>query len=495
MTVNKDAIPDDGQDFSYTTTGGFNPATFSLDDDADEGTLPSPSSFTFTGADFDAGDETITEDGETGWTLTDLICTGDDDYQESGSTATLNVEPGETIVCDYENTKDATVTVNKDAIPDDAQDFSFTTTGGFNPGDLRASTTTPTARSRTPRSFTFSGADFDAGDETITETGETGWTLTALTCTGDDDYQESGSTATLNVEPGETIVCDYENTKDATVTVNKDAIPNDAQDFSFTTTGGFNPGDLRASTTTPTARSSNTQELHLLRRRLRRRRRDDHRDGETGWTLTALTCTGDDDYQESGSTATLNVEPGETIVCDYENTKDATVTVNKDAIPNDAQDFSFTTTGGFNPVDLRARRRRRRRHAPRTPRSFTFSGADFDAGDETITEDGETGWTLSDLNCTGDDDYQESGSTATLNVEPGETIVCDYENTAASGVAPETGGGSRDVDANIRDPVEDGSGKFPRGRLPFTGLALGLLVLVAIALLTAGPALRRRTRD
>jgi hypothetical protein len=105
LTVVKDAIPDDGQDFSYTSTG-FDPATFSLEDDGDEGTNPSSQTFTFSGSDFDPGDETVTEDGETGWTLTDLDCIGDDDFSEAGATATLNVEPGEEIVCTYENQED-----------------------------------------------------------------------------------------------------------------------------------------------------------------------------------------------------------------------------------------------------------------------------------------------------------------------------------------------------------------------------------------------------
>src|SRR4029078_12275134 len=35
VTIIKDAVTNDPQDFSFTTTGGLSPATFSLDDDAD----------------------------------------------------------------------------------------------------------------------------------------------------------------------------------------------------------------------------------------------------------------------------------------------------------------------------------------------------------------------------------------------------------------------------------------------------------------------------
>ena len=38
-------------------------------------------------------------------------------------------DPGETIVCTYENKKDATVKIIKDAIPDDPADFTYSTSG------------------------------------------------------------------------------------------------------------------------------------------------------------------------------------------------------------------------------------------------------------------------------------------------------------------------------------------------------------------------------
>ena len=191
--------------------------------------------------------------------------------------------------------------------------------------------------------------------------------------------------------------------------------------------------------------------------------------------------------------ASIQLEAGESLTCTFTNTEDAQVTVSKVAEPEDEQAFSFTTTGGFDASSFSLQDDGDENSSP-SSQAFTFAGTDFDPGDETITEDGETGWTLTALNCTGDDDYQESGSTATLNVEPGETIVCDYENTAVSGVAPETGGGSRDVDADTRDPVDDGSGKFPRGRLPFTGLAAGLLLVIGLGLVAIGRLARGRPR-
>ena len=42
ITIIKNAIPDDPQDFSFTTTGGLTPSTFALDDDADTPPCPTP---------------------------------------------------------------------------------------------------------------------------------------------------------------------------------------------------------------------------------------------------------------------------------------------------------------------------------------------------------------------------------------------------------------------------------------------------------------------
>jgi hypothetical protein len=52
------------------------------------------------------GTYTITElAAPAGWTFTNVVCTGDTEYTVSGQTVTIDVDPGETIVCTYTNTK------------------------------------------------------------------------------------------------------------------------------------------------------------------------------------------------------------------------------------------------------------------------------------------------------------------------------------------------------------------------------------------------------
>ena len=113
-----------------------------------------------------------------------------------------------------------------------------------------------------------------------------------------------GSTATLQVDPGDEITCTYVNKKDATVTIVKDAQPDAAQDFEFTTTGSqlsdFSLDDDADATLVE------HEDVHGLRRRVRFQ--DDHRGAVAGWSNTSLVCS---EGTVAGSTATLQVDPGD----------------------------------------------------------------------------------------------------------------------------------------------------------------------------------------
>ena len=61
---------------------------------------------------------TATENTAQGWTLTDITCKNDTiapNSSDAGSTATFNAQSGETITCVFTNTKEANVTIVKDA--------------------------------------------------------------------------------------------------------------------------------------------------------------------------------------------------------------------------------------------------------------------------------------------------------------------------------------------------------------------------------------------
>jgi hypothetical protein len=113
ITIVEDTVPDGPQDFAFTTTGGLNPSTFSLDDDAD-GTLSD--SLTFMGL---LGGYTVTEGAVGGFALTGLTCVDPDGGSTTNlgtRTATIDVDAGEAVTCTFTNEPQATHTV-RDLLP------------------------------------------------------------------------------------------------------------------------------------------------------------------------------------------------------------------------------------------------------------------------------------------------------------------------------------------------------------------------------------------
>jgi len=100
--------------------------------------------------------------------------------------------------------------------------------------------------------------------------------------------------------------------------------------------------------------------------------------------------------------------------------KAGTVTIIKDAIPNSAQDFSFTlasaTSSKTFPLDDDA--------DPTLSNTATYNVA---PGTWTLTEAATSGWDLSSISCVGGT-YTVSGATATLTVQSDKTITCTYTN-------------------------------------------------------------------
>ncbi len=391
VTIVKDAVPEPSQDFPFT--GSFGP--FSLDDDTDPALLDRRT-FTVSGTAF--GAKTVTETALAGWSLTGLVCS---EGTVTGATASLTVDPGDVITCTFTNTKDATVTIVKDAVPNGPQDFGFT--GSFGPFSLDDDTD-PTLLDR--RTFTVSGTGF--GTKTVTETAIAGWTPTVLCSEG----TVTGVTATLTVDPGDVITCTFTNTQDATVTIIKDAQPNHAQDFAFT--GSFGPFNLdddidptlldrRTFTVSSTAFGTKTVTEAAV----------------AGWSLTVLDCTGTVETSDlPNRTTSFTVNAGDVVVCTFTNAKDATVTIVKDAVPNHAQDFGFT--GSFGPFSL---------DDDTDPtlldrRTFTVSGTGF--GAKTVTETALAGWSLTGLVCS---EGTVTGATASVTVDPGDVITCTFTNT------------------------------------------------------------------
>jgi hypothetical protein len=171
-----------------TTTGGMGSSNFSLP----------------------PGTYMITETVPAGWDLKSLEITQEDgglkNSTKAGAKATLVVEPGETIVVTYVDTKRAAVRVDKKTEGGNGT-FTFTTTGN---NGLPASFVVTTTGGMGSSNFSL-----PPGTYMITETVPAGWDLKSLEITQEDgglkNSTKADAKATLVVEPGETIVVTYTN--------------------------------------------------------------------------------------------------------------------------------------------------------------------------------------------------------------------------------------------------------------------------------------------
>jgi len=144
----------------------------------------------------------------------------------SGSGSTffdLTPIAGDDLTCTIENALRGSITLVKDAVPDTAQDFAFTTTGA----GLSSFSLDDDADVTLPSTRTFS--NLAPGSYSVTETAQAGWVLTGLTCTDPDSgstVNVDGRVATLDLDAGENITCTYTNTQQqADLRVQKTATP------------------------------------------------------------------------------------------------------------------------------------------------------------------------------------------------------------------------------------------------------------------------------
>jgi hypothetical protein len=117
VTIVKDTVPDDAQDFSFSATGGLSPATFTLDDDADP-TLPNTQVF----GNVLPGQYGVSETNPGFWRLYALLCsdpTNDSARDGTTNTAVINLAAGEDVTCTFYNGLSTAVDVK-----------SFTATAG-----------------------------------------------------------------------------------------------------------------------------------------------------------------------------------------------------------------------------------------------------------------------------------------------------------------------------------------------------------------------------
>ncbi len=338
------------------------------------------------------GTYTSVESAQDHWDLTDITCDDSDSTGDiSTSTATFNVQAGETIICVFTNIKRGHIIVDKVTDPSgDTQSFAFTAGGNDYSNFSLTDTDTPNDQEVVPGAYS------------VSEGAVAGWDSNGGLC-------DKGETpASLDVDPGETVTCTFTNTKRGHLIVNKVTDPaDDPTEFTIHATGD---GDITEDpeqilTTSSPVDYEVTPGTYSVAE-----------DFEAGWDETDNTCSD------------VAVAAGATEECTITNTKRGSITIIKDAQPNDCQDFAFNFTDkdGFSldddsgVVDCQGSDQ---------PQSKTFDNLPTNA-DYTTTETLPNAfWEFGGASCTGNA-VDEVGVTngVTVTLSPGENVTCTFVN-------------------------------------------------------------------
>lgn len=294
----------------------------------------------------------------------------------------------------------------------------------------------------------------------INEAGLEGYHFVSIA--GDGCPETLGESVTL--EQGEDITCTITNDDDAppppplgSLTIVKDANPNNSQDFQFATSleEEFALDDDDDSTL------SNLKQFELAP--------DVYYFAEypvEGWEVESISCDTEAHLviEEDGIKYLLVlIEDGDDITCTFVNVPEeqtrvlGSITIIKDADPDDPQDFGFTSTelGNFDLDDD---------SDPTLSNSAHFS--ELTAGTYTITENAVNGWGLLEISCP-KATVTIVGSAVTIELGEGEDVTCTFENRKA-------GLGSTDDDGDVLGdsttiPSDTGDVLSAATELPRTG--------------------------
>ena len=387
IVVIKDSTPDDAQDFDFTAGGGLSPTTFQLDDDANA-TLTNTRTFANV---VPAGGYTLAETVPTGWDQTSATC-------NDGSPVTnVNVSAGEIVTCTFANRKRGRINLTMDAQPDDPQDFAFTAGGGLTPGSFSLDDDADGTLSNT-RSFidVVPGSGFS-----LAQTVPSGWDQTGATC------DDGSPVSNINVAAGEIVNCTFTNRKRAQLTVVKDAVPDDPQDFAFTAGGGLSPTSFSLDDDSDGTLSNTRTFADLVPG-------SGFSLAETvpaAWFQQSATCS------DGSPVSNVALSAGEQVTCTFTNQRRGNIVVIDDTNPDDPQDFAYTAGGGLSPTSFSLDD-----DADGTlsnTRSFTnlLPGAGF-----SVAETAPSGWYLNSATC------DDGSPIANISVSAGETVTCTFDN-------------------------------------------------------------------
>ena len=320
LTIVKDAVPNDAQDFGFSATGPSSYSqTFTLDDDSGAVGADSTNDSQKALINLFAGDYFVTETGTpiTGWDLTGISCPnstvvygrftgnpatfgngGSNGFDAGDTTLKITLAADDVKTCTFTNTKRGHIVVDKVTDPTgDTQSFDFTA-GGTGYGNFSLTdAATPNDQEVVPGAYS------------VSEGSVAGWDLTSATC-------DKGETpASLDVEAGETVTCTFTNTKRGHIKLVKNTVGGNGT-FPFTHSIAGLPASLLTAGGTANASSNALAPgtAYALA------------EGElpSGWAFTSASCTLEGGAA-TGSVSTksvtgIAVEAGKTTTCTFTNT-------------------------------------------------------------------------------------------------------------------------------------------------------------------------------
>ncbi len=166
-----------------------------------------------------------------GWDQTGASC------DDGSAVASIGLAAGEQVTCTFTNRKRGQVALVLNAVPDDPQDFAFSAGGGLSPASFSLDDDLDLALSNTR---TFANVAVGSGYSLAQGALPAGWDQASASC------DDGSPLSNISVSAGENVTCTLTNNKRGSITLVKDATPDDAQDFAFTAGGGLSPGELLA---------------------------------------------------------------------------------------------------------------------------------------------------------------------------------------------------------------------------------------------------------
>jgi hypothetical protein len=376
----------------------------------------------------------VTQLAPSGFELTDLACVDPDGGSvvslTSGS-ASIDLDNLETVTCTFTNTVQGQVSV---AVTTLGQDGAFDFTGGLGPF------TVTTSANAGATSF----SEVDSGAYDIVFAGLDGFELTDLSCTGDADASVdlASGTASIDLDAGESVSCEFEATSDPQLSVPSDAsaaltLPYNFADVTSisTTIPLSNIGGAPASFTaavdepwfsvTPTSGVLQPGETIDLIIAFTEEAAALAPGGHAGM-LTIINETGGFSTASAGATSAIQAVGGAiTIpVAATIDPREGVLTIAARTGPQPAAgDASFTYASPA--PDLRMSLTTTDGHA-------ASSALDLVYGNYVLSQSAPEGWRLDAIACEGDADggsvIDLAAQQVTIDLDPEEEIVCTFAN-------------------------------------------------------------------